>query len=171
MWMAIPAMLVAAGLPKAQHWTIYLPAVLGSFVLMGGTLFPLEKRGHLRVVFLSAVLLVGLVQLLLLRLSAGQPTVWQLSLVLFLFFWGFNILEASQPSLVSRLAPPAVRGTALGVYGTLQSLGLFTGGALGGWLVKTLGVHGLFSVCALGMLLWLLVAWPMRAPALRPRPV
>ena len=165
MWMAIPAMLVQAGLAKEQHWTVYLPAVLGSFVLMGGTLFPLERRGYLRGVFLAAVTMIGLVQIGLLVLSNGHPTVMQLSLVLFLFFWGFNILEASQPSLVSKMAPAAVRGSALGLYNTLQSLGLFTGGALGGWLVKSIGASGLFAVGAVGMLAWLVVAWPMRAPA------
>ncbi len=168
MWMAIPALLVQAGLGKDQHWTVYLPAVLGSFVLMGGTLFPMERRGHLRLVFLFAVGLITVVQLALLVLLRGQPSVRELSVVLFFFFWGFNILEASQPSLVSKLAPPAVRGAALGVYNTLQSLGLFVGGAMGGWLVKSVGPQGLFVACAAGMLLWLVVAWPMQAPALRP---
>jgi MFS family permease len=167
MWMAIPALLVQAGLAKEQHWTVYLPAVLGSFVLMGGTLFPMERRGHLRLVFLFAVALIAAVQLVLLVLVHGQPSVLELSAVLFFFFWGFNILEASQPSLVSKLAPPAVRGAALGVYNTLQSLGFFMGGALGGWLVKSAGPQGLFIACAVGMVLWLLVAWPMQAPALR----
>ena len=167
MWMAIPAMLVQAGLAKDQHWTVYLPAVLGSFVVMGGTLFPMERRGHLRLVFLFAVALIAVVQLGLLMLSQGHPSVTQLSVVLFFFFWGFNILEASQPSLVSRLAPPAMRGAALGVYNTLQSLGLFTGGVLGGLLVKSVGQQGLFIACAVGMVLWLLVAWPMQAPTMR----
>jgi len=169
MWMAIPAMLVQAGLAKADHWTVYLPAVLGSFVLMGGTLFPMERRGHLRTMFLAAIGMIGGVQAALLLLSQGQPTVAQLSVVLFVFFWGFNILEATQPSLVSRLAPAAVRGTALGLYNTLQSLGLFAGGALGGWLVKSVGPHGLFAVCAVGMVLWFVVAWPMQPPAPVPR--
>jgi predicted MFS family arabinose efflux permease len=52
----------------------------------------------------------------------------------------------------------------MGVYNTLQSLGLFAGGLMGGWLVKQVGAQGLFAACAGAMLLWLLVAWPMRAP-------
>jgi predicted MFS family arabinose efflux permease len=83
---------------------------------------------------------------------------------LFVFFCGFNILESCQPSLASRLAPKHARGTALGVYNTLQSLGFFAGGAVGGWLAKTAGPQALFMVCAGLMLLWLLLAWPMRAP-------
>ncbi|MDP1654783.1 MAG: MFS transporter [Hylemonella sp.] len=164
MWVAIPALLVQAGLPKADHWWVYLPAVLASFVVMGTTLFPLEKRGYLRAVFLVAIGLIGLVQLGLLW-SAEAPSISVLAVLLFVFFCGFNVLEASQPSLASRIAPAHARGAALGVYNTLQSLGFFAGGAVGGWLVKATGVHGLFVACTVGMGLWLLVAWPMKAPS------
>ena len=164
MWMAVPAMLVQAGLAREHHWWVYLPAVLGSFVVMGGTLFQMEKRGYLRAVFLTAIALAALVQAGLMLLAAGTPSVGALIALLFVFFYGFNVLEASQPSLVSRLAPVHARGAAMGVYNTLQSLGFFAGGALGGWLVKHAGAPGLFAVCAGLMLLWLLVAWPMRVP-------
>ncbi len=170
MWVAVPALLVASGLAKADHWKVYLPAMLGSFVLMGGVLFPLERRGYLRAVFLASVGLIGLVQLGLLA-TAAHPTVWALAPLLFLFFCGFNVLEASQPSMASRVAPPHARGAALGVYNTLQSLGFFAGGAMGGWLVKHVGAQGVFGLCAALMGLWLVVAWPMRAPAAsRPAP-
>ncbi len=163
MWMAIPAMLVQAGLAREHHWWVYLPAVLGSFVVMGGTLFRLEKRGYLRAVFLTAIGLMALVQVGLLLATAGA-SVAALAALLFVFFYGFNVLEASQPSMVSRMAPAHVRGAAMGVYNTLQSLGFFAGGVMGGWLMKHGGAQVLFSVCAGLMLLWLLVAWPMRAP-------
>ncbi len=167
MWVAIPALLVQAGLDKADHWHVYLPAVLASFLVMGFTLFPLERRGYLRAVFLASVGVIALVQLGLL-LVAGQPSVTSLAGLLFVFFCGFNVLEASQPSMASRIAPPHARGAALGVYNTLQSLGFFAGGAVGGALAKNVGVQGLFIACAGLMLLWLVVAWPMRAPGRRP---
>jgi predicted MFS family arabinose efflux permease len=154
---------VQAGLAKENHWMVYLPAVLASFVVMGATLFPLERRGYLRAVFLVAIGLVGLVQLGLVA-AAPHPAVVPLGLLLFLFFCGFNVLEATQPSLASRVAPGHARGAALGVYNTLQSLGFFAGGAVGGWLSKHVGMAGLFAACAVLMLVWLLVAWPMRAP-------
>jgi len=165
MWVAIPALLVQAGLDKAQHWWVYLPAVLASFVVMGGTLFPLEKRGYLRAVFLGAIGLIGLVQLGLLWVASAGPSIAMLAFLLFVFFCGFNVLEASQPSLASRVAPAHARGAALGVYNTLQSLGFFVGGAVGGWLIKNTGLHGLFVACSVGMVLWLAVAWPMQAPS------
>lgn len=171
MWMAVPALLVQAGLDQPEHWRVYLPAVLVSLLLMGGLLFPLERRGYLRGAFLFAVALLVLVQLALWALvqPGATPSVWTLGGVLLLFFTSFNMLEASQPSLVSRLAPAHARGAALGLYNTLQSLGFFVGGAIGGGLVHAHGPSGLFVVCAVAALLWLVVAWPMRAPT-RPLP-
>ncbi len=163
MWMAVPAMLVQAGLTRDHHWYVYLPAVLGSFVVMGGTLFQLEKRGYLRAMFLTSIGLTAAVQLGLL-LSVGAASIGVMVALLFVFFYGFNVLEASQPSMVSRMAPAHIRGAAMGVYNTLQSLGLFAGGVMGGWLTKHGGAPVLFAVCAGLMLLWLLVAWPMRQP-------
>src|SRR6478736_2371850 len=91
MWVAVPALLVQAGLARENHWHVYLPAVLASFVVMGFTLFPLERRGYLRAVFLASVGLIGLVQLGLL-LVAGTPSVPALAALLFIFFCGFNVL-------------------------------------------------------------------------------
>jgi MFS family permease len=163
MWVAVPALLVQAGLAKDRHWQVYLPAVLASFVVMGA-LFTLERRGYLRAVFLTAIGLVLLVQFGLLAAVARAPSLPLLAVLLFVFFCGFNVLEATQPSLASRLAPPQSRGAALGVYNTLQSLGFFAGGAVGGWLSKNVGLPGLFTACAGLMLVWLVAAWPMKAP-------
>ena len=164
MWVVLPAMLVQAGLDKNQHWQVYLPAVLGSFLAMGMVLFPLERRGYLRAVFLSAVGLMALVQLGLLGLTFFTPGISALAGLLFVFFCGFNVLEASQPSLVSKLAPTPLRGAALGVYNSLQSLGFFAGGLCGGWLVKHAGPQALFAASSAAMALWLLAAWPMQVP-------
>ena len=163
MWVAVPALLLQAGLPKGAHWKIYLPAVLLSFVAMGG-MFSLERKGRLRMALLVAIALVLLVQLGLgaVAVSGGTPSLWLMGLLMLVFFCGFNVLEASQPSLVSRMAPTPLRGAALGAYNTLQSLGLFAGGALGGMVAKWAGLPGLFAVTALLVALWLLVTWPLR---------
>ena len=163
MWMAVPAMLVQAGLPKAQHWEVYLPAVVLSFLAMGG-LFALERRGRLRMALLGAIGCVLLVQaaLGLLAASGWHATLWLLAPLLFVFFCGFNALEATQPSLVSRMAPAQLRGAALGSYNTLQSLGLFAGGALGGALVRWAGAPGLFAATAALTALWLALTWPLQ---------
>ncbi|MGE8440332.1 MFS transporter [Comamonas testosteroni] len=163
MWVAVPAMLVQAGLAKEQHWHIYLPAVLLSFVAMG-LLFSMERKGRLRTALLGAIGLVLVVQIGLGMLAASGtiPTVWCMALLMFLFFCGFNALEATQPSLVSRMAPAPLRGAALGAYNTLQSLGLFAGGAVGGAVAKFAGVPGLFIMTAVLVALWLAVTWPLR---------
>ena len=164
MWVAVPSLLIQAGLPAPSHWEVYLPAVLLSFVLMGG-LFALERRGQLRVVLRSAVALLLIVQVSFAVLAQQSPSVVAVGGVLFLFFTGFNLLEASQPSMISRMAPPQARGAALGVYNTAQSLGLFAGGALGGVLIKAVGPVGLFATTAVLVLVWLVLAWPQPMPA------
>jgi MFS family permease len=164
MWTAIPSMLVQAGLAKSNHWWVYLPVVTLSFILMGGTLFPMERRGKLRGIFLFAVGLIGLVELAFVEVVGTNPSVMLLSLLMFVFFYGFNVLEACMPSMASRLSPKNIRGASLGVYNTLQSFGFFVGGMLGGWLFKAGGSQWLFGICGIGMLLWLVVAWPMRPP-------
>lgn len=163
-WVAVPALLIQAGVEKSLHGWVYLPAVLLSFVVMGATLFPMERRGRLRSLFLVSIGSVMLVQFGLIWQSMGSPSLAVIGFLLFVFFCGFNVLEASQPSLASRLAPAATRGTVLGIYNTLQSLGIFAGGALGGWLAKSQGAQGLFMACALLMALWLVVAWGMAPP-------
>jgi len=164
LWVALPTLLLQAGLEAADHGWIYLLAVLAAFGVMGALLFRLERRGYLRAVFLGAIGLIALAQLGL-WWSAGlaAPPLALLALLLFVFFLGFNTLEASQPSLVSRLASTSQRGAALGVYNTLQSLGFFVGGVAGGALLALWGHDGLFLACAALTLLWLLLAWGMPA--------
>ena len=166
MWMAVPALLVQAGLGKDLHWQVYLPAVVVSFLFLGG-LFALERRGLLRGTLLASIALVLVVQLGLAWVSwNGQPPgLWTLGVLLLVFFCGFNALEASQPSLVSRMAPASLRGAALGSYNMLQSLGLFAGGALGGALVQWAGKPTLFATTGALTALWLLLTWPLKPVA------
>ena len=162
MFVAVPVALVDAGWPVRQHGWIYLPVVLGSFVLMLPPLLLGEKRDSVRPVFLGAILLLAITLALL-----GAFWTWPITLVALLlaFFVGFNILEATLPSLVSRVAQPTSKGLALGIYNTTQSLGLFCGGWLGGRLAAAQGYGFVFECCAALLLLWLAVAWPMRPPA------
>jgi len=81
-----------------------------------------------------------------------------------LFFAAFNLLEASLPSLVSRVAPPSAKGTAIGVYSTLQFVGTFVGATAGGWIAQHHGSQAVFLLCAAVALLWLVMAAGMRVP-------
>lgn len=165
MWVLVPAGLVQAGLPMAEHWKVYLPAVLLSFVVMVPAIIMAEKKGAMKRVFNSAISLLLLVQVGL--YVTGSAGMWPLAILLTLFFVAFNVLEATQPSWISRIAPPHAKGTALGIYNTLQSLGLFLGGALGGWLVQHVG-PGSVSLLGGGLaVVWLILASGMVAPVPR----
>lgn len=163
-WLSVPALLLQAGLDTSRHWQVYLPAVLVSLLIMGGLLFRLERLGYFRAVYLGSIALIAVVQLAFLsQLSA--PGLLALGALLCLYFVGFNTQEASQPSLASRLAAPHQRGTALGVYNTLMSLGIFCGGALGGVVARAWGSAGIFTLSAALVIVWLVLAWPMKPTA------
>ena len=164
MWMVIPDLLVRAGLIKVAHWQVYLPAVVGSLVVLGGVLFRLERRGYLRGALLTAVVCLLLAQVgFYAYLHTGATATWGylsglaiIGFLLFLFFIGFNAMEASQPSLVSKFVVPEHRGAALGVFNTAQSLGFFVGGAAGGWLLQNTSAPVVFATCAGWLLVWAL---------------
>jgi MFS family permease len=159
MFVVVPPILVEVGLPLAQHWKLYLPVVLGSFVLMVPAILYVDRRNKPKPVLLAAVALLTLVEGALGLVPHG---IWAIAALMLGFFVAFNVLEAMLPSLVSRVAPTRGRGTAIGVYNTTQTLGVFVGGALGGWMARQYGPSGVFLVCAGLCVAWLLVAMGMR---------
>ncbi len=162
MFVVLPhALLARGGLVAAEHWKVYLPAVLVSFAFMVPAIIAAEKRDKMRPIFLGAILLVALVQG---GLLLAAENLWLLALWLMLFFVAFNILEATLPSLVSRTAPPAAKGAALGVYNTTQAIGLFVGGAGGGFIAQNLGDNAVFAICAVLAVVWMAVAASMNFP-------
>jgi len=168
MFVVLPHSLVNhGGLAAAEHWKVYLPAVLVSFAVMVPAIIAAEKRDKMRPVFLGAVALLVVVQV---GLFLFGQSLWSLALWLLLFFVAFNILEATLPSLVSRTAPPAAKGAALGVYNTTQAIGLFIGGALGGYIAQHFGDNVVFAACTGLALMWLVVAGSMNFPQRRPAP-
>jgi MFS family permease len=162
MFVVVPPLLVErGGLPVAGHWQVYLPVVLASFVLMVPPLLAAERHGRSRRLFLGSIALLAAVQVGLTWWATGLVTI---ALWLLGFFIAFNLLEAAIPSLVTRVAPPRAKATALGVYNTTQAFGLFAGGALGGWLAKHFGAEGVFLGAAALALAWTCVAAGMRVP-------
>jgi MFS family permease len=161
LFLVVPRILEAGGLPVASHWKIYLPVMGLAFVMMVPAIIAAEKRGKMKVVMLSAIALILFGQLLL---GAAPHTLWSVAAILFVYFLGFNVLEASQPSLVSKLAPGTRKGAAAGVYNTTQSIGLALGGVVGGWLLKLDGPSAVFYTCSVLVLAWLVVASRMKPP-------
>jgi len=164
MFVVVPSALVQyVDLPVAAHWKIYLPVILTSFALMLPPVFIGEKRGMMKQVFLAAIGLMAVVQAGMWFFMSRPSMHWMVLVALLLaFFVSFNILEACQPSLVSRIAPPAAKGAALGVYNTLQALGLFCGGALGGWAQQHFGPGSVFALGAVLTVVWIIIAASMK---------
>lgn len=161
MFMSVPFALQGRGLAVNSHWEVYLPVMLLSFVLMVPPIIYAEKKNGHKPVFLGAVALLALDQLAMPWLLGSVEKIFLLLLV---YFTAFNILEASLPSLISRIAPAGAKGTAVGVYSSSQFLGSFTGAAVGGALYQHWGVEATVIFNLLLISGWLLFASGMIVP-------
>ncbi|MFL6564429.1 MAG: MFS transporter [Burkholderiales bacterium] len=159
MFVVVPSVLVQDGLALPQHWKLYLPVVLASFVAMVPAILYADRRNGAKSVLLASV---GLLLAVEVALMFVQRSVAAIALLMFGFFVAFNVLEAMLPSLVSRVAPAEGRGAAIGVYNTTQTLGVFFGGVVGGWVASHYGASGVFATCATLALAWLVLAVGMR---------
>lgn len=163
MFVVVPfAIRQTSGMSENDHWLIYLPVLVLSFVLMVPAIIYGEKRARLKQVFIGAILVMLAAQVLF---AFSVQHFWGIIISLTAYFIAFNVLEASLPSLITKIAPAASKGTAIGVYNTSQSLGVFVGGALGGYLSHYHGFASVFVFCSVLMGCWLLSALSMRAPA------
>ena len=160
MFVVVPPLFIQlGGLSSAELWKVYLPVIFGSFIFMVPLIFIAEKRRAHRAMLRLAV--AGLVVVFAV-LPLASHSFYLLAAGLTAFFVMFNVLEALQPSLVSRVAPPELKGLALGFYNTAQAAGLFLGGSLGGALVVWGGAATVFwAACALSAL-WLVVTWGLQ---------
>ncbi len=140
---------------------IYLPLLAGSFIAMLPLIIIAEKRRKMKPVFLAAIALLAAA---LLWLVVAPQTLWWWLPGLFAFFMAFNLLEATLPSLVSKLAPAGSKGTATGIYSTAQFLGAFTGGVAGGALLQWQGAQVVLAAGAVLVVLWWLIARSMTPP-------
>ncbi len=162
-FLAIPlALRDYAGMESAGHWLLYLPVMLLSMLLMVPFIVVAERRRRMKPVFLGAILALVIAQFGLYLL---HQSLWGLAFSMLLYFTAFNLLEATLPSLVSKIAPAEAKGTAMGVYSTSQFAGAFVGGLLGGWVHGRFGLEGVFLFGAAAALLWWLSALRMAPPA------
>lgn len=161
LWVVVPFALVSSGLGQDHHWQVYLPVLLGSLLFAIPAIVYAERRDRLKQVFVGAIALLLMAEVGLAFASARLPL---LGAGLLMFFVGFNVLEASLPSLISKIAPVGAKGTAIGVYSSVQFLGTFVGAALGGLLSQHFGAYALFAFCAMLVAVWIALALTMRAP-------
>ena len=162
MFIVVPfALKETSGMSENQHWKVYLPVLLASFALMIPAIIYAEKRAKLKPVFIGAVALMLAAQI---AFALNIHVFWGIVASLFVYFVAFNILEASLPSLISKMAPAAYKGTAMGVHNTAQSFGMFLGAVMGGYLSHKIGYSAVFVFCAVLMGVWLLLAFGMKTP-------
>lgn len=164
LFIVVPFALRDAGLPLSGHWQVYLPVMLGSFVLMLPAVLQAGDPVRLRRWFIASITLLLAGQLALPWL---HENLWYLSLFLLMFFAPFNVLEAMLPTLTTRLAPAQAKGTAIGLYSTIQFFGTFLGAAAGGVLYQQWGAAGVIAFDAVLLAIWLILAIGMRVPPVK----
>jgi len=160
-FMQVPFILEKDGLALPHHWYIYLPVMLAAFVLMVPPIIIAEKKAKMKQVFMLAIFLAMCAQTLLMF---AQHSLWGVAVALLIFFTAFNVLEATLPSMISKIAPLAAKGTAMGVYSSVQFLGAFFGAAVGGALMQYVGGNAVFVLAIALLLIWLAVSAGMQPP-------
>lgn len=161
MFVALPPLLASQQFAAEQHWQLYLPVLLLSFVFMVPMMLIAMRRQQEKRYFLINILL-----LVIAMLMAWQAnSFWLLALALLVFFTGFNFLEASLPAMVSRVAPAGQRGSAMGIYSSSQFFGAFLGGLLGGAIAQHFGFMAVYGALAVIGLVWFIIASTMQVPA------
>jgi len=150
-----------AGVPESRQWIIYLPVLILSFVCMLPFIIIAEKKRKIKQIFVGAIVTLIVAQLVLLL---GRYNEFMSACGLLIFFTAFTLLEATLPSLVSKIAPANSKGTATGVYSSCQFLGIFIGGTVGGWFYAAHNIIGVFIFSIILALIWLLIASTMRKP-------
>lgn len=157
----VPLLLRDAGLIAKDHWMVYLPVLITSMAVIIPFVIIAEKKRKMKVVFIGAVATVFIAHI---GLYLFNSTLVTLIAGLWVFFCGFNLLEATLPSLVSKVAPGDLKGTAMGAYSSSQFMGAFIGGTTGGWVYGEWGAQYVFLFCAGAAATWLLVALFMNSP-------
>lgn len=161
LFVTVPTLLIQKfDLPLAQHSWLYLAIMGFAFVGMLPLVIIAEAKGKMKGVLIAVMLLLGVSSILL----QSAPYMWAFGALLWVYFVGFNSLEAVLPSLVSKLAPVGYRGTAMGVFSTHQFMGSFLGGVGGGWLLQHHSNGGVFWVVGVVFLAWSVVCVFQPAP-------
>jgi MFS family permease len=150
------------GIGVHDQWIVYLPVLLVSVAAMVPAIIVAEKYRRMKGVFVSAVAALVVSQIIMFY---GSGNVFALLAALIIFFSAFNVMEASLPSLITKVAPPDVKGTAMGVYSSLQFLGIFIGGIIGGMAHQHGGSAGVFALTTALAAIWLVVAAGMAQPS------
>jgi len=161
-FVCVPLGLIERSIAPDDHWQVYLTACLLSLFIVIPLVGFGESRWGVRVVMTISIIGIALSEFLIGTVSDNW---WLVVGSLFVFFGFLNVLESMLPSLVSRIAPAASRGSAMGIYSTSQFFGAFLGGIFGGWVQGAFGVNVAHVLIGLLCLAWLVVIRGMQEPA------
>lgn len=153
LFVQLPGLLKQQGIMLEQQWSIYLPVLILSVVGMALLMRIAAKLGQARIILLS----IGLLGLSLLGFWQFSNDYWGLMIVVWLFFTGFNYLEANFPALVSSIAPAGKKGSAMGIYASAQFLGAFLGGLISGLVQQYFVPQLIFIFAAILCVIWLII--------------
>lgn len=154
-FLSVPLVLLhQLGIPEGDHWKIYLGVFLASFLGTVPLILTAERTSQPQRVVAIGVLVAAGAQAVM-AVFFGHS--WAVFAAFTVFFAVFNFLEARLPAGLSKAAPAADRGAAMGVFATCQFLGAAAGGVLGGQLLARFGVAGVFWGSALVALAWAVI--------------
>ncbi len=158
LFVQVPFMLRDDGIESGRHWIVYLPVLIVSVALMAPAMMQADRPGRSKPIFVGGIAVLFIGQALL--AASGASLAWAIA-GLVAFFTGFNLLEAKLPSLISKFAPADAKGTAVGVYSSVQFFGTFVGAAVGGWLSQHFGPPAVFAFCLVLTAAWIIVGASM----------
>lgn len=150
-----------AMLSEHAQGMFYLPILLVAFLAMIPLIISAEKKQMMKLFLLLSIGALALAEFIL---GIFHTSLVMIAVGLTIFFTAFSFLEASLPSLISKRAPAASKGTAMGVYSTSQFFGMFLGGVCGGLLYAHHHLNIIYMVAAVLALLWLVCAITMEEP-------
>ncbi|MCC5855969.1 MAG: MFS transporter [Idiomarina sp.] len=158
-FVTLPLSLVDAGLAIEQHSWMYLPTLILSFAVMV-PLMLYAIRTDRQIPGMRVAILFLVVALAAIMFAAGSLLVLVVSV--WLFFIGFNYLEANLPAFLSQHAPAGSKGSASGIYTTCQFGGAFMGGVFGGILLQYASAQAVMIFCLVLLVCWLLFTFGMQ---------
>lgn len=160
-FVVVPLAMRNSGLLPDKHWLVYLPVFVTSMAAIIPFVILAEKKRKMKSVFIGAIIALTIADI---GLAATNSNLTGIVIFLWVFFCGFNLLEATLPSLISKAVPGDLKGTAMGIYSSCQFLGAGIGGAAGGWCYGQYGMGAVFVFCALAAFSWFLLSLSMKPP-------
>lgn len=159
-FVVLPSSFELCGYLPNVHWKIYFFTITTAFIIMS---IVLKKYNILQnktiLLLITCVFFIFLSESMFL-IGYYTKNIFLFIIGLQLFLFGFTFIEVILPFLVSRKCLKN-RGTAMGVYSSIQFLGIAIGGSGGGWLHQ-INTSILFIIGIIISIIWLLISFNIK---------